>query len=101
MIPKLPSDPALRAQRKANLLLASQLMRNQAQVAFDDVGGRADGLVRRVLVVKEWFSHPVVMAAAGTGAAFFAGAGRQRRGKLWRAMRWGLMAWRLWGSRKR
>ena len=53
MIPRIPADPALRGQRKANLLLASELLRGQAQTAVDDIGQRADGLVHRVLVVRE------------------------------------------------
>lgn len=95
MIPKLPTDPVQRAQRKENLLLASALMRDQAQASVDDLGGRADGLVRRVLVVRDWFSHPAVLAAASTGAAFFAASGRQRQGRLWRGLRWAWLAWRV------
>jgi hypothetical protein len=95
MIPKLPTDPALRAQRKANLLLASELMRGQASLAFDDIGGRADGWVHRLLWIKGVFSQPAVLAAASGGAAFFATAGRQRRNKLLAMLRWGWVAWRL------
>ena len=101
MIPRIPADPALRAERKANLLLASRLMRGQAQLAVDDIGERADGLVRRVMVVREWVSNPVVLAAVSGGAAFFATAGQKRRGKLLGALRLALLAWRLWGGRRR
>ncbi|HEY0955344.1 MAG TPA: hypothetical protein VGE36_11345 [Roseateles sp.] len=95
MIPKLPADPAARAQRKANLLLASELMRGQAVAAFDSVGERADGWANRLLWIKGLFSQPAVLAVASGGAAFFAAAGRQRRGKLLAALRWGWLAWRL------
>jgi hypothetical protein len=95
MIPRIPSDPRLRAERKANLLLASELLRGQAQIAVDDLGERADGLVNRVLTVREWLSNPAVLAAASGGAAFFAAAGSRRRGRLMGALRWAWLAWRL------
>lgn len=95
MIPRIPSDPRLRAERKANLLLASELLRGQAQIAVDDLGERADGLVNRVLTVREWLSNPAVLAAATGGAAFFAAAGSKRRGKLMGALRWAWLAWRM------
>lgn len=95
MIPRIPADPALRAQRKANLLLASELLRGQAQTAVDDIGQRADGLVHRVLVVRDWLSNPVVLAAASSGAAFFAAAGQKRRGQFWRGLRWAWLMWRV------
>ena len=95
MIPRIPSDPRLRAERKANLLLASELLRGQAQLALDDVGERADGWVRRVQTVRDWLSNPAVLAAASGGAAFFAAAGSKRRGRLMGALRWAWLAWRL------
>jgi len=95
MIPRIPSDPRLRDERKANLLLASELLRGQAQIAVDDLGGRADGLVNRVLTVREWLSNPAVLAAASGGAAFFAAAGSKRRGRLMGALRWAWLAWRV------
>lgn len=95
MIPRIPTDPRLRAERKADLLMASELLRGQAQSAVDDLGGRADGLVRRVLVVRGWLSDPVVLAAASSGAAFFAAAGQKQRGRLWRGLRWAWLAWRV------
>lgn len=101
MIPRIPADRALRSRRKANLLLASELLRGQATAAVDDLGERADGLVNRVLVVRGWLSNPVVLAAASGGAAFFAAAGQRRRGRLIGALRWAWLAWRLWGGRRR
>jgi len=95
MIPRIPSDPRLRAERKANLLLASELLRGQTQTAVDDLGERADGLVNRVLTVRDWLSNPAVLAAASGGAAFFAAAGSKRRGRLMGALRWAWLAWRM------
>jgi hypothetical protein len=51
--------------------------------------------VRRVLTVRDWLSSPVVLAAVGSGAAFFATAGQKRRGRFWRGLRWAWLAWRL------
>ncbi|MEO6279910.1 hypothetical protein [Roseateles sp.] len=101
MIPRIPHDPRLRAERKANLLLASELLRGQAQRDVGDLGDRADGWMRRVLVVRDWLSDPMVLAAAGSGAAFFAAAGHKKRGQLWRGLRWAWLAWRVWGARRR
>ena len=101
MIPRIPADPALRSERKANLLLASELMRGQAALSVDDVGQRADGWVRRILAWRDLLSNPVVLAAASGGAALFAGAGADRRGKLWRGLRWAWLAYKVWGRRKR
>ncbi|KQW45416.1 MULTISPECIES: hypothetical protein [unclassified Roseateles] len=101
MITRIPTDPALRSRRKADLLLASQLLRGQAALAVDDLGGRADGWVLRVRAWRKVLSHPIVLTAAGGAATFFATAGKGRRGRLWRGMRWAWLAWRLWGGRKR
>ncbi|HEY8876303.1 MAG TPA: hypothetical protein VIN03_01995 [Roseateles sp.] len=101
MIPRIPADPALRAQRKADLLLASGLLRGQAALAVDDLGGRADGWVSRILAWRNLLSNPIVVAAAGLGATLFAGAGQERRGKLWRGLRWAWLAWRVLSRRKR
>jgi len=99
VIPRIPLDPALRAERKENLLLASALLRGQVQRDVDDLGGRADGVARRVLVVRGWLSDPLVQAAVGGGAAFFAGSGRAGRRRLWGVLRWGWLAWRVWRRR--
>lgn len=100
MIPRIPADPAERAERKANLLLASELLRGQATLAVDDLGGRADGLVVRVVAWRNLLSNPIVLAAAGGGAAFFAAAGDKRRGHFWRGLRWAWLAWRIWRRRQ-
>lgn len=101
MIPRIPADPAQRAERKANLLLASGLLRGQAALAVDDLGQRADGWVRRVVAWRDLLTNPIVLAAAGAGATFFAASGRQGRGKLGRGMRLAWLAWRLWTARRR
>ena len=100
MIPRIPADPVQRSERKANLLLASELMRGQAALSVDDVGQRADGWVRRILAWRDLLSNPVVLAAASGGAALFASAGADRRGKLWRGLRWAWLAYKVWGRRK-
>lgn len=99
MIPRIPEDPRLRDERKANLLLASELLRGQVQRDVDDLADRGDGVVRRVLVVRDWLTNPVVLAAASSGAAFFAAAGKNKRGQLWRRLRWAWLAWRVWRGR--
>ena len=95
MIPRIPADPAARAERKANLLLASEVMRGQATLAVDDLGQRADGLVVRVKAWQRLLSNPAVLAAAGGGAAFFAVGGGPLRSRLWRGLRWAWLAWRV------
>lgn len=100
MIPRLPTDPAQRDRRKADLLLASGLLRGQAALAVDDLGERADGWVRRVLAWRDLLTNPIVLAAAGAGATLFAAAGKPRRGQLGRGMRWAWLAWRLWQGRR-
>jgi hypothetical protein len=95
MIPRIPQDPDLRVERKANLLLASELLRGQMLRDVNDLGRRGDGVVNRVLKVRDWLSDPVVLAAASSGAAFFAAAGKKRRGQFWRGLRWAWLAWRV------
>jgi hypothetical protein len=101
MIPKIPADPGQRSERKANLLLASELMRGQAALSVDDIGQRGDTWVRRILSWRDLLANPIVLAAAGSGAAFFATAGGQNRDRLWRGLRWAWLAWRVWGRQKR
>ncbi|MCE4555681.1 hypothetical protein [Pelomonas cellulosilytica] len=99
MIPRIPQDPALRTERKENLLLASTLLRGQMERDLDDLGERADGVARRVQVLRGWLKHPALQALVGGGAAFFATADRQRRHRLWGLLRWGWLAWRVWRRR--
>lgn len=95
MIPKIPADPAARDARKANLLLASEVLRGQAALAVDDLGGRADRWAVRILAWRKLLSHPLVLATAGGGAAFFAASGPAGRSRLWRGLRWAWLAWRV------
>lgn len=101
MIPRLPADPELRSQRKADLLLASELLRSQIVLATDDLGERADVWGRRWLWVKGWMADPRVQAVAGLGTAFFAFSGSNWRGKAWRGLRWAWMAWRMFHRQRR
>lgn len=100
MISRIPVSPQQRAERKANLLLASALLRGQATLAVDDLGGRADVWVRRVQAWRAVLSNPIVLAVAGGGAAFFATSGQRGRSRLWRGLRWGWLAWRIWQRRR-
>jgi len=100
MIPRIPTDPAQRSRRKADLLLASGLLRGQAALAVDDIGQRADGWARRVIAWRDLLSSPIVQAAAGIGAGLFAASGSKRRGTLWSGLRWAWLAWRMWGRRR-
>lgn len=95
MIPRIPDDPVARAERKANLLLASEVLRGQAALAVDDIGGRADGWAVRIMAWRNLLANPMVLAAAGGGAAFFAASGPRRRSQLWRGLRWAWLTWRV------
>ncbi len=97
---RIPVDPVARSQRKADLLLASGVLRGQADLALDDLGERADLWGRRWQWLRAQLSDPWVKAAGVAGAAFMAGSGR-RRAHLWRLARWGVLAWRLWFSSRR
>lgn len=99
MIPRLPTDPQQRAQRKADLLMASALVRNQVMLNAEDLGARADVWGRRWLWLKGWMSDPIVLAMAGGGAAFFAVSGKRRRSQVWRAARWVWLAWKMYQRR--
>ncbi len=97
---RVPTDPAARARRKAELLLASGVLRGQAGQALGDLGERADLWGGRWLWLRTQLSDPWVRAAGVAGAAFMASSGRRRAG-LWRLARWGMLAWRLWLSSRR
>ncbi|MDG0856819.1 hypothetical protein [Roseateles puraquae] len=96
MIPRIPDDPGARAERKANLLLASEVMRGQAALAVDDLGERADRWAVRLMAWRNLLANPLVLATAGGGAAFFAASGPQQRSRFWRGLRWAWLAWRVW-----
>lgn len=100
MIPRIPADPAARSQRKADLLMASELLRGQAALAVDDLGQRGDAWVLRVRAWRNVLSSPLVVAAVGGAGAFFAASGPQQRGRFWRALRWAWLAWRMYQQRR-
>jgi hypothetical protein len=92
------SGPALqRSRRKQDLLLASQLARGQAVVAFDEIADRADLVVYRVVRVRMWLSSPLVWAA-GSAVGGLMLAVTLRRARAVNVLRWGWLAWRLWRS---
>ena len=95
MIPRIPADPARRAQRKADLLLASQVLRGQILLDVEDVGGRADVWGRRWQSVRGWLSDPRLLATMGGAGAFMFAAGGRWRAKLWRMARWAWLGWRM------
>lgn len=95
MIRKPPADPVERAQRKADLLLASQLLRLQADVALDQVGQQADRWALRWQMLRGWMGDLRVASAAVAAAGLWVGAGSRRAGLL-RGLRWCWMAWRGW-----
>lgn len=99
MIPRIPDDPVRRDRRKADLLLASQILRGQAALDLDDLGGRADVWGRRWLWAKGWLTDPIVLAVAGGGAALFAASGRSNRSRVWRWARWAWVAWKAYQRR--
>lgn len=100
MIKRIPTDPAARSQRKADLLMASALLRGQAALAVDELGQRADGWVQRVRAWRNVLSSPLVVALTGGAAAFFATSGPQQRGRFWRGLRWAWLAWRVYRQRR-
>lgn len=95
MIPKIPTDSALRDRRKADLLMASGLVRGQAQLAVDDLGQRADGVAVRARAWRDLVANPIVLTVLSGGAALFAASGPKRRGKLWRGLRWAWLTWKV------
>lgn len=96
MMPPIPQDPAQRAERKENLLMASALLRVQMQQDLQVLGEQADRVARPVMVVKRWLSDPLVLAAVSSGTAFFAAS---RRGRALGLLRWAWLAWRAWQRR--
>jgi hypothetical protein len=100
MIARLPQDAGQRAQRKADLLLASQVLRGQIGLAGQDIGQRADRWGQRVLTVRRWLSDPLVVAVVGGGAAWFAASPPTRRGRLWRTAQWAWMVWQAYRSKR-
>jgi len=86
---------AARRLRKQDLLLASELARGQAVLAFDEVAGRADAVALRLLTLRAWLASPAVWAAGSATGALVLGVAL-RRVRLLRLLRWGWVAHRLW-----
>jgi hypothetical protein len=90
-----PTDPRARAQRKQNLLLASGLAREQAIVAFEEIGARADAVARVAIQVRAWAANPAVWMVGGVAASAAALITLPRVRGL-RLAHWGLLALRAW-----
>lgn len=115
MSTRKPVDRRARAQRKQDLLLASQVLRGQAGLALGAIGDRVDRVVDRARRVRNFLMRPAVLYTAGVGlmvallrprrrpravvAPAATAAGRRsavrprRRGGL---LRYAFLGWRLW-----
>lgn len=90
-----PAAPHPLAQRRQDVLLASQLARAQVLGAFNEIAERADLLAYRVASVRIWLSNPLVWAAgSAAGALVLSVALRRSPGA--RVLRWIWLVWRLW-----
>lgn len=94
------ADRAARAQRRQDLLLASQLLRLQAGAALGQLAERADAGQRLATRARAALAGPLGWAGAG----LLVGLGLRRllrrpaapapRRRPW--LRWALLAWRVW-----
>lgn len=87
--------PAQRARRKQDLLLASALARNQAMVAINQISRQADVVVGSYRQVRAWMAVPQVGTVASVGASV-AALLALRHVRIFRLVRWGFLAWRVW-----
>jgi hypothetical protein len=98
----VPEDPAERSQRKQDLLMASQLLRLQADQSLGVIGDKADGIARRAQQVQAFVRQPAVMYGTGLVSLAWLLRPRRRRGRVagparrGRLIRYGFFAWRLW-----
>lgn len=105
-----PRDPAARERRKQDLLMASQVLRGQADFALNTLGERADVVVGRYRRVRDFVRQPAVLYGVGSLATLWllkprkrravraaAGATAARRAGGSRLLRLALLGWRLWG----
>jgi hypothetical protein len=91
-------DPTLqRSRRKQDLLLASQLARDQAAGAFDELADRADGVALRVAQVRAWLSSPQARTVATIAGALVLTVAL-RGVRALRLLRWSWLAIGLWRS---
>lgn len=91
-----PAAPShARRRRKHDVLLASQLARNAAAGAFDELALHADRVAEKVLRLRAWLVDPGLRRIGGLAGIALLGLAwhRGRARPLWR---WGLLAWRLW-----
>lgn len=95
------ADRAARAQRRQDLLLASQLLRLQAGVALGQLAERADAGQRLATRARAALAGPL----GWVGAGLLVGLGLRRllrrpaaaaprRRRPW--LRWAWLAWRVW-----
>lgn len=105
---RVPADPLQRERRKQDLLLASQVMRGQIDFSLNAIGDRADLYVARFHRVRDFVQRPAVLYGAGLAgllmllrrrpaAAVRAVRGRARRSLTSLLLRYGPLAWRMWG----
>ena len=87
--------PAQRSRRKQDLLLASALARHQAMIAINQISHQADVVVGGYHQVRAWMSVPKVGTVAGVGASVAAMLAL-RHVRIFRLLRWGFLAWRVW-----
>lgn len=106
-----PADPASRERRKQDLVMASQVLRGQADFALASLGGRADTIVNRARRIRDFVAQPAVLSTFGVGALTMLLRGRRRRRRRAAAvganavraglgavmLRYALLGWRLYG----
>ena len=87
--------PALREQRKQDLLLASALLRRQAAGDLDLLAAQADGVGRRWQALRAWWQGPAWRTGVGAATALTLVLGL-RRLRWIRLTRWAWVGWRTW-----
>lgn len=101
MMRRSPDLALQRSLRKQDLLLASKLARMQVLGSFDEVAERADAVVGRIVAIRRWLSNPLLWMAGSAAGVIVLGAALRRKRAVHVvavALRWGLLAWRLWRS---
>lgn len=88
--------PAERAQRRKDLLLASQLLRLQAGAALGQLGERADAAERFVGRARAALTGPLGWAGAGLLVVVLLRRPRARTPRRRPWLRWAWLAWRVW-----
>lgn len=97
---RVAQTPAQRAQRKQDLLMASQMLRLHAAEALDDLSDRVDGVARRLQSIRSFFTSPWGLGALGLVGAWIARGKAKAKKKsplsLPRLIRWAWLGWRFW-----